>query len=117
LPVAPRKKPKESGQSGKVRYAPDINAAGNKPDSQPIAATALATATKRSGIAAENTAATAASEPVVASSNKQRRCQELQKRVMSLERRMRSQLSAEDMDNTVVHMARYQTSFNQHCQR
>ena len=50
-----------------------------------------------------------------ASSNKQRRCQDLRKRVVSLERRLKSRLTPEDMDNTVVHMARYQRSFDQHC--
>jgi hypothetical protein len=50
-----------------------------------------------------------------ASSNKQRRCQDLRKRVISLERRLKSRLTPEDMDNTVVHMARYQRSFDQHC--
>ena len=50
-----------------------------------------------------------------ASNNKQRRCQDLKKRVVSLERRLKSRLTPEDMDNTVVHMARYQSSFDQHC--
>lgn len=48
-------------------------------------------------------------------SRKQRQCQDLQKRVISLERRLKSRLTPEDMDNTVVHMARYQRSFDQHC--
>lgn len=47
--------------------------------------------------------------------NKQRQCQDLRKRVVSLERRLKSRLTPEDMDNTVVHMARYQRSFDQHC--
>lgn len=50
-----------------------------------------------------------------AAGRKQRQCQDLQKRVVSLERRLRSRLTPEDMDNTVVHMARYQRSFDQHC--
>lgn len=50
-----------------------------------------------------------------AKSRKQRQCEDLQKRVVSLERRLRSRLTPDDMDNTVVHMARYQRSFDQHC--
>ena len=50
-----------------------------------------------------------------ASGNKQRRCQDLRKRVVSLERRLKSRMTPEDMDNTVVHMALYQRSFDQHC--
>lgn len=46
---------------------------------------------------------------------KQSHCQDLKKRVVSLERRLRTLLNPEDMDNTVVHMARYQRSFDQHC--
>lgn len=113
LPAVSQKSTNVSGQNGKILYAPDTATTGNQSDSQPIAAAALATTT------ASDTATvdTMASQPIVASNSKQRRCQELQKRVVSLERRMRSQLSAEDMDNTVVHMARYQASFNQHCQR
>lgn len=49
------------------------------------------------------------------SNNKQKRCQDLRKRVVSLERRLKSRLTPEDMDNTVVHMARYQRNFDQHC--
>lgn len=51
----------------------------------------------------------------VASASKRRQCQDLSKRVMSLERRLRSPLQAEDMDNTVMAMARYQRSFDRHC--
>lgn len=50
-----------------------------------------------------------------AANTKQNRCQDLRKRVLSLERRLKSRLTPDDMDNTVVHMARYQRSFNQHC--
>ncbi len=49
------------------------------------------------------------------SKSKPSRCTDLSKRVISLERRMRAGLSAEDMDNTVVAMAHYQRSYNQHC--
>lgn len=50
-----------------------------------------------------------------ASANKRRQCQDLSKRVVSLERRLRSPLAPDDMDNTVVAMARYQRSYDQHC--
>lgn len=50
-----------------------------------------------------------------ARTRKQRQCEDLQKRVVSLERRLKTRLTPEDMDNTVVHMARYQRSFDQHC--
>ena len=50
-----------------------------------------------------------------ARTRKQRQCEDLQKRVVSLERRLKTRLTPEDMDNTVIHMARYQRSFDQHC--
>lgn len=43
-------------------------------------------------------------------------CRELRKRVQSLERLIMTDVSNEIMDNAVVQMARYQTSFNQSCQ-
>ena len=49
------------------------------------------------------------------SGEKVERCGELRKRVVSLERRLATPLTPEDMDNTVVHMARYQQSFDRHC--
>lgn len=72
--------------------------------------------------AASETADTAAKNDLDATSitvaaSKQRRCEDLKKRVVSLERRLKVRLSPADMDNTVVHMARYQRSYNQHCQR
>ena len=50
-----------------------------------------------------------------AASYKQSRCKDLKKRVTSLERRLKSRLTPEDMDNTVLHMARYQRSYDQYC--
>lgn len=50
-----------------------------------------------------------------ASARKQRQCEDLKKRVISLEGRLRTRLTPADMDNTVVHMARYQRSYDQHC--
>lgn len=58
---------------------------------------------------------TAQSEKISAARHKQNRCQDLRKRVVSLERRLKSRLTPEDMDNTVIHMARYQHSFDQYC--
>jgi len=52
---------------------------------------------------------------ISAASFKRSRCQDLKKRVTSLERRLKSRLTPEDMDNTVIHMARYQRSFDQYC--
>ena len=54
---------------------------------------------------------------ITVAASKQRRCEDLKKRVVSLERRLKIRLSPADMDNTVVHMARYQQSYNQHCLR
>jgi len=59
--------------------------------------------------AVQRTAASAASI------EKQHQCENLRKRVVSLERRLKSHLSAEDMDNTIIHMSRYQRSFDQNC--
>ncbi|MEE9318903.1 MAG: DUF4124 domain-containing protein [Granulosicoccus sp.] len=115
LPTVSKENPAVSGRGGKIQYAPNTTATNSTSDSQPVAAAALATTT--TNISETDTQNTRASQPIVASNNKQRHCQDLQKRVISLERRMRSQLSADDMDNTVVHMARYQASFNRHCQR
>ena len=54
--------------------------------------------------------------PMIAASSKRGHCQNLKKRVVSLERRLRTGLTPEEMDNTVIHMARYQQSFDQFCQ-
>ena len=50
-----------------------------------------------------------------AKSRKHRQCEDLKKRVISLERRLKTRLTPDDMDNTVVHMARYQRSYDHHC--
>lgn len=52
---------------------------------------------------------------ISADSFKRSRCQDLRKRVTSLEQRLRQHLTPEDMDNTIVHMARYQRSHDQYC--
>ena len=59
--------------------------------------------------------ATGAANTTVVSAKKRKQCDDLSKRVISLERRLRLDLSEADMDNTVIHMARYSRSFNQHC--
>jgi len=51
----------------------------------------------------------------IASNNKEKQCQDLSKRVISLERRLRMPLEPVDMDNTVIAMARYQKSYDQYC--
>ena len=53
--------------------------------------------------------------PTATMSRKQQQCEDLKKRVVSLERRLTTRLTPEDMDNTVVHMARYQRSYDHHC--
>lgn len=85
-----------------LNYAPETGSA-------PVA---KAEVNPPAAVEANNSAATHNS---VASSNKRRQCLDLSKRVMSLERRLRSPLAPVDMDNTVIAMARYQRSYNQHC--
>ncbi|MFT4730707.1 MAG: hypothetical protein ACI9UN_005237 [Granulosicoccus sp.] len=46
---------------------------------------------------------------------KENRCEDLRKRVVSLERRLKSNLTAADMDNTVIQMSQYQRSYDQYC--
>ena len=86
----------------KLSYAPDIG---------PTSKTTLPIA------AAETASSQPAVSPInsVAASKKRRHCQDLHKRVLSLERRLRTPLKPLDMDNTVVAMARYQRSYDQHC--
>jgi hypothetical protein len=55
------------------------------------------------------------SAAATAAVQKQNRCEDLRKRVVSLERRLKSNLTAADMDNTVVHMSQYQRSYDQYC--
>lgn len=85
---------------------------GERLSSESGSAPAVADLPDRSAI---TQAAPASQNDNVQPNRKQRQCQDLQKRVISLERRLRSRLTPEDMDNTVVHMARYQRSYDQHC--
>jgi len=84
-----------------LNYAPETGSA-------PIAATDLNASTAPAANPAPNSS-------TIASSSKRRQCQDLSKRVMSLERRLRTRLQPDDMDNTVMAMARYQRSYDQHC--
>jgi len=84
----------------KLNYAPETSSAPARRVQTPKPAVA---------------AATAANPAAQAAAKKQRQCQDLGKRVVSLERRLRSLLTPEDMDNTVLAMARYQKSFDRFC--
>ncbi len=91
-----------------LMYAPDTTArATTKAAHSNANAQAADTPTAVNSAAVQNL--------TVASNKKRERCVELSKRVVSLERRLRSGLTAIDMDNTVVAMARYQRSYDQHC--
>jgi len=87
----------------KLTYAPDI---GIKRSNTPSIETAAATQPSQAVEVNTNS---------VAVNKKRQQCQDLNKRVLSLERRLRSPLKAVDMDNTVVAMARYQRSYDLHC--
>ncbi len=86
----------------KLSYAPDTGSKGKTP----AKATAVEPEADQTGVSQTES---------IANSQKRRQCQDLSKRVMSLERRLRSPLKPVDMDNTVVAMARYQRSYDQHC--
>ncbi len=101
--VMARPTPAVAARQG-LQYAPETQSAN-------LASPAV----KADAVEPAITVAQAPSQDAVASSNKRRQCQDLSKRVMSLERRLRSPLAPDDMDNTVIAMARYQRSFDQHC--
>ena len=73
----------------------------------------MGTAADNAGNEVQNSAGRSAA--LSAKSRKQRQCEDLKKRVISLEGRLKTRLTPDDMDNTVVHMARYQRSYDQHC--
>ncbi len=85
-----------------LSYAPEIGTRRNRATNTTVAELATPAQAQRSSTA-------------VASSKKRRQCQDLSKRVLSLERRLRSPLTPVDMDNTVIAMARYQKSYDRHC--
>lgn len=96
-------------QSNRLSYAPKTNntrelAQGITPSNQHQAGTIAVTENTGSG-----------KDGVVQSNHKFAQCQELRKRVVSLERQIKTGLTPERMDSTVVYMARYQRSINQHC--
>ena len=97
-----------------LAYAPSPGSADINPDSGITAAAPIkptADNAKSTTTAADNTA----SSTYTASDSKRSQCLELEKRVVSLERRLKSPLTPEEMDNTVIYMARYQQSVNSHC--
>ncbi len=103
--------PKQSADGNKLSYAPASN--GMKPGISRSEATVV-TATANS-VETGTAAPLAQDRNTVASVKKRKQCDDLSKRVVSLERRLKLELSDEDMDNTVIHMARYQASYDQHC--
>ncbi len=124
-PVAPYNPPDTADKPPlpRVEYAP-----GNTADlppaisrgSSPSASLSPVNGALAVGRPGKNTASSEQTEEglaasISAASFKRSRCQDLQKRVTSLERRLKSRLTPEDMDNTVIHMARYQRSFDQYC--
>lgn len=65
---------------------------------------------------AQNVARQSATQPAANSGNrKSEHCNQLRKRVISLERLLRTELTAETMDNAVIQMAKYQNGINQAC--
>ena len=92
----------------RVRAAPVARA--------PLGTDATDGASPALGAAASPTRVAAAAAPAPgAPDERSRRCGELAKRVVSLERRLATPLSADEMDRTVVQMARYQDSAERHC--
>lgn len=59
--------------------------------------------------------ASVAPSPKKMTSRKSEQCNELVKRVTSLERLLSTKIDAETMDNAVVQMAKYQNSYNRAC--
>lgn len=106
--AAPRAQAQEKTDT--LSYAPSPARSAQDLGSGLSAATASATASDNAPVD-EATNAPA----VTASNTKLARCRELEKRVISLERRLRSPLTPEDMDNTVLYMAQYQQNVDRHC--
>jgi len=106
-PTAPAMpQPAGRGPDPELAYAPPpLGAAANAPADRQPATTVPAELRERNPIARKPTA----------SSQREERCRELEKRVVSLERRLSTPLSAQDMDDTVLYMARYQQNVDRHC--
>lgn len=104
LPVT-RLQPTEPIQA--LSYAPGADAPRNqivRADTRVAAVTI-----QDANVAQENNA------DVVGSSQKYEQCQDLRKRVVSLEQRLRVDLTPDEVDNTVLAIVRYQDSFDQFC--
>lgn len=100
-----------------VSYAPPplgaaIDARTGLQAGDPAIAPARASTTDADAL---DTSADARDDVQSASAQRQARCRELEKRVVSLERRLSTPLSPDDMDNTVLYMARYQQNVDRHC--
>lgn len=120
LPVEATEPPPSAAPISRVEYAPgnsrDLPAAISRSSAsrvlQPVSS-GVAVIKSASSTPADSDDEQSATN--AAASYKQSRCQDLKKRVTSLERRLKSRLTPEDMDNTVMHMARYQRSYDQYC--
>ena len=105
-----------------VAYAPPpLGAAALGEGLRPAAADATATAAPDAtrGTASEAPAAASddASGSDPAAARRHAQCRELEKRVVSLERSLMLEMPPERMDDTVLSMARYQSSLDDHCGR
>ncbi len=94
------------GSTPTLRYAPETGL--NR--SQPIAQITRSAEIRELASQQQNN-----STATLAAQTKRQHCVDLGKRVVSLERRLSAGLSADDMDNTVIAMARYQRSYDQYC--
>ena len=81
----------------------------------PDTGSGLSRSTSDATAAESQSQSTQAGLTTVTSAKKRQQCEDLSKRVLSLEQRLRSKLGPDDMDNTVIAMARYQRSYDQYC--
>lgn len=114
-PAYPALQASDSQASNASVTANSLNQRTNTSANNPIGSISADTSNTNPNIPVDTGITMATATPTQLANHKQSRCQDLQKRVVSLERRLRSRLTPEDMDNTVIHMARYQRSFDQHC--
>ena len=105
--AAPRQAASPEARPEPAAPAPSLGAAATEPPTPPAA----------DRQPAETSADLSDAGPaVIASDDRARHCGDLRKRVVSLERRLATHLTPEEMDTTVVQMARYQQSFERHCE-
>ncbi|PID59936.1 MAG: hypothetical protein CSB44_12320 [Gammaproteobacteria bacterium] len=97
----------------RISYAPEVS--GNGSSQRGARSPAGSGASHATAASAASSRTPPMSPDAIAARNKRNRCDDLRKRVVSLERRLRLDLTPGDMDNTVIHMARYQKSFDQFC--